>query len=241
MKCDEVELSLDSFLDNQITIPLKTEIERHLFTCAACRNAFENLQVLSASVKTNLVVSAPASLDKSVMLAFHLHHEAKNDAEKHNEPPFVGWFSISRPAFALASIVMIAATSLAFYLGKESALTEATSEPNASTVSQIQNTGEKRLTDLGSPLKNETAATMSTTTVTLPIDKKIVTRTVYITRKPNALHETMSAVNSAEKSQQSDKKVQSKPLYTALDLNGFQPIAEMKIRITKKENQKNDK
>lgn len=229
MKCDEVEVSLDLFLDERIDVPQRREIERHLNSCDGCRSAFDNTRSLIAALQTNLGATAPASLDSRVMRAFYRHQHAKNEAEKGNEnrPSFLSWFAMSKPAFVLASVILVAATALAFQLGKQTATAFDTTEPTAELVSQIQSPGEKPLVKSGlDDTKGDQGAT-EPKIVTVPvIEEKIVTRTIYVTRKPKP----------GKKALKPDERVPSTPAYTALDLKGFQPIAEMKIRITKKEN-----
>ena len=144
---------------------------------------------------------------------------------------------MSRPALALVSMMLVAATALAFYLGKRTAMAAQNSEPAANATSQIPGSGEKLLYASGSNVLTGDHAVTEPKIVAAPVvQERTITRTIYITRKPGAAHgKQMSETSPGKKRLKPDEKVPGNPYYTALDLKGFQPVAEMKIKITKKE------
>ncbi|GCE07432.1 anti-sigma factor family protein [Dictyobacter aurantiacus] len=77
MNCTEAQRFLHAYLDNELDIAYSVEIERHLATCAACRESYDGYQALRAAIKGGpLYFTAPPQLRQRVSSSLHLRDRA---------------------------------------------------------------------------------------------------------------------------------------------------------------------
>ena len=230
MKCIEAEKKLDAFFDGEIIS--SKEIEAHLENCASCQTIFENLGAMRRTLKQNFTVSTPPLLGEKVLSAFQKHHKVKRDEPK-RKPEKIGWFGVPRFALAAAMILFTLATISAFQIGRLSASEIVISLPQIeqnSNSTQIENEFEPQ--------------EMTTKIVEIPVIKekivevpvireKIVTKTIYVYKPEKSTNFLTGKEDFALTNKIDDNKY-----LTRSNLEGFQPVSEMNLRISKEVNQK---
>lgn len=226
MKCNEVKENLDALLDGEAAIFQTEKIENHLENCFSCQTEFKNLQMLSRTLKQNLPVSAPAFLDEKIFSEFENFHAAKR-AEKPQEKSSkekIGWFGIPRFAFAAALVLFTLATISAFQIGRMSA-----SEISLVMPEVQENTAVKQ-DEKSMPVKIVEVPVIREKIVEVPVIKeKIVTKKIYINQENAVENEDKSKVSTALNEMKANNEY-----LTPIELKGFQPVAKIKARITKK-------
>lgn len=213
MKCIELKEHLETFLDNEIGVILRDEIETHLDNCNECHAEYAELRSVSGLLRKELTITAPNHLDAKVFAAFRQHHEKKS---------VWNWMAIfasifaPKPIFALLTLCFL--TGLAFLIGRATA-------PNQEIiVSNPPQIIEKEIpTEIIKYVEVPT-----TKIVEVPVEKeKIVTQIVYrnveVSRKN--LLPTLSAKKSANENVESAQQ---------LDLKDFQPIGEIAPKVLRK-------
>lgn len=231
MKCIEVKENLAAFFDYEIDFSTREKIESHLQHCVFCQNEYANLKNLSHSLKQNLPIPITSStLDKKVLSAFENFHQQKQE-EKHQS---FNWFGISKLAFASAFLLLALFSGLAFQIGRISASNVEISMPEINGNGQtnfdnkpMEQTPEIKIVEV--PVVKEKIIKVRI------IEEKIVTKTIYVEKKSkNSVQkfispENMFALNSS---------VKDGEFLTTTNLDGFQPVSEIKATITKKEEEK---
>lgn len=232
MKCIDVKENLDVLLDGEAGILDEREIENHLETCGSCRAEFENLNRISGILRQNSAVSAPLILDEKVFSGFDDFHAEKSKAKPAKEK--IGWFGIPRFAFAAALLLFALGITSAFQLGRMSADEISVVMPEVRE-SINSNQTEKSTDDEKPPLvKIVEVPVIKEKIVEVPIIKeKIVTKTVYVNKNDKTETKLPAKENFALKN-----KVEDNKYLTRSNLDGFQPVSEMNLRISKEVNQK---
>lgn len=233
MKCIEVEKNLDAFFDGEIAS--SKEIETHLENCVSCRTSFENLDAISNAMKQNFAVSAPLLLGEKVLSAFQNHHEAKRGENVESKPQTekIGWFGIPRFAFAAAFLLLALGTISAFQIGRMSAseiiveMPEVEENINSNQIENELNTQKATMKVIEVPVMREKIVEVPV------IREKIVTKTVYV----NKTEKTTNVLPTKEDFALTNKIEDNKYL-TRSNLEGFQLVSEMNLRVSKEVNQK---
>lgn len=230
MKCIEVEKKLDAFFDNEI-VPSK-EIEAHLENCVSCQTSFENLQTISRAMKQNFTFSAPPLLGEKVLSAFQNHHEDKRREKVEIKPQTekIGWFGVPRFAFASALIVFALATISAFQIGRMSVGERIVMMPQVAENKSLAN--NPAIQENSNAVKIVEVPVIKEKMVEVPVIKeKIVTKKIYI-KQESAFEDTDKSNKNEENTALNENKANNEYL-TPIELEGFQPVAKIKARITK--------
>lgn len=226
MKCNDVKENLDALLDGEVEIFQTEKIENHLENCVSCQTEFKNLQAVSRTLKQNLAVSAPAFLDAKILSEFASFHAAKR-AEKPQEKSSkekIGWFGIPRFAFATALVLFALTTFSAFQIGRMSAGEISLVMP------QVQENPAVKQDEKSAAVKIVEVPVIREKIVEVPVIKeKIVTKKIYVNQEKAVENMDKSKANTAL----NEKKANNEYL-TPIELEGFQPVAKIKARITKK-------
>lgn len=235
MKCVEVEKHINSFIDDELSLPLGRKVEFHLKECPVCEETFDSLQTLRRIVGKEISVSASSQLDGRVMQAFSKHH--RNKQKKRRWAVVLGQIVIPKPALAVALLTLVAFSGLAFQLGKMTATDVRLEMLIMETVNLPPQISEP---NLPSKFAQETEDKVFNAPIIkfieVPVIKeKIVTRVVYVT-KP--LRRNGLKLNSAEST--ADNVVLNNSMIengysTQVNLKDFQPVAELKTKIIKKD------
>ncbi len=111
MKCEEVEIRMTDYLDNNLDEETRREIEKHLETCESCLDEVNEAQkVLNMISKEEMVLP-----DETLRINFYhmLHNEIKkNEAEKKLSfsKPSVPWYNFVRYRVAAGIALLICGT-----------------------------------------------------------------------------------------------------------------------------------
>jgi hypothetical protein len=234
MKCVEVEKHIDSFIDNELRSSLGRKVELHLKECSVCEETFESLQALRRIVGKEISVSASSQLDGRVMQAFSQHHSKQR---KSWWSVVFGQIVIPKPAIALALLTFAVFTGLAFQLGKMSATDIRLELPLIEMVNLPPQISEQNLpSKFGKETEEKTINDSNIRFIEVPVIKeKIVTRVVYVTKplKENAVK--VSSTESKPDNFTLNSSVNENRYSTQVDLKEFQPVAEIKTKIIKKD------
>ena len=228
MKCIDIKENLDAFADGEIEFTQATQIENHLENCVSCKTEFEYLQTIGKSIKQNLQISAPAVLDEKVLTAFQTFHNEKRVEKKSAEK--IGWFGIPRFAFAAALILFALATISAFQIGRMSAGEISVVMPE---VSEDKNISQNNTDIQKSPTQIVEVPVIREKIVEVQVIKeKILTKTVYVNKNDKGRTTLPAKEDYALKN-----KIEENKYLTRSNLEGFQPVSEMNLRISKEVNQ----
>jgi len=236
MKCAEFEKQIDFFIDDELSSSLANDVEQHLKECPACEKTFESLQTLRKLIRKDISVSSSSQLDGRVSEAFSRHHENK---QKRNWRTFVfGQIVIPRPVFALALLMFTVFTGLAFQVGKMTAKDFGTESPLAETANLSPQMSERNLpSKTVNESENKTSDEPVIKFIEVPVVKeKIVTRIIYVNKQ--ATKENTIKAGSAKSKPNNfplNSSVNDNRYLTQVNLKQFQPVAEMKVKITKKD------
>lgn len=241
MKCIDVKENLDALLDGEAGILNEREIENHLETCGSCRVEFENLSAIGGILKNNLAISAPTILDEKVFSGFDSFHAEKPKPTKEK----IGWFGIPRFAFAAALLLFAIGITSAFQLGKMSAskisvvLPEVAESKDVNQVAEVNDANqiEDNLKTEKPIIKIIEVPVIKEKIVEVPVIKeKVITRTVYIEKNRKTEKENKILPNSTTNNDVAmESSIKENGYVTQTDLKGFQPVSQVKIKITRKE------
>jgi hypothetical protein len=245
MKCIEVRENLNLFLDGEIDLSAQENIKTHLENCIACETEFDNLETISESLKQTLPIATNALLDEKMLDAFESFHADKQTVTEEKQEEKIGWFGIPRIAFATALVLLALVGGSAFQLGRISVsrieiATPAKREdfrelPNEklenSTVAQndsVEKSPEIKIVEV--PVIQEKI-------VKLPVIKeKIITRKIYVKEQKKEIKENVIRPKFNRNDEVAMKSsIQENGFVTQTNLKGFQPTTDLKIKITKKE------
>jgi len=235
MKCVELEKQIDSFIDDELSPSLRNKVEFHLKECRLCGETLKRLQALRGILRKDISVSASSQLDGRVMEAFSRQHAEKGQTKWW--AVLAGQVVIPKPAAALALLMFAVFTGLAFQLGKMAATDIRSVLPITETGNQSPATSEPNLPSESVKEFEDKAVNASVIKfIEVPVIKeKIVTRVVYVNK---SLKETDSKVRSAKSKPGSfalNSSVNENRFSTQVNLKEFQPVAEIKTQIIKKD------
>lgn len=129
MKCEEVELKMLDYLDNNIDDTSRLEIERHIETCESCLDLLrDNQRVLNLISNEEM-----ASPDDSLRINFyHMLHSQINKEEKNHISAgyrtITPWYYLTRYRVAAGVALLLCGTFLGMIIRTEFAGTASTSE-----------------------------------------------------------------------------------------------------------------
>lgn len=66
MNCDELTTQMESYLDGELTLSDKRDVEEHLVDCANCANKLEGLRLLQQRVRETEYKNVPAGLKMNI-------------------------------------------------------------------------------------------------------------------------------------------------------------------------------
>ncbi len=237
MKCTEVKQNLDAFFDGEIVPTQRDLIETHLENCGFCQTEFENLQSVKNVLKQSLPVSVPAVLDEKVMSAFQSFHNKQRASKIKEETKTekIGWFAVPRFVFAVALVLFALATISAFQLGRmsvdqASVIVPQIKENNDLTTSKFAENNSENVQN-ANQIKIVEVPVIREKIVKVPvIEEKIVIKTVYVTKDL----ENKPRTNLSENNRLALKNsVENNGYLTQTNLKGFQPVAEINLKISK--------
>jgi hypothetical protein len=230
----EVKENIDALLlDGGISFSEKEEIASHLEACVSCRQEFKDFQAISKTIKQTFPIAAPAFLDDKVFNAFQNHHHKKDISEVAT----IGWFGIPKLAYATAFLLLALFSGFAFQLGRMSA--NGQTESISSSFKDIQNVVREDFNEKSTLDKNDKQF-VETKIVEVPVIKekiikvpvikeKIITRTVYLTR------DSSSKLAKKNNNLTLNNSIKDGEFLTQTNLKGFQPVAEIKPKVSKEE------
>ncbi len=236
MKCTEAEKQIDSFIDDELNLSLGDKVELHLKECRACEETFESLQALRQILGKEISVLNSSRLDGRVMKEFSSHHE--NKQKKNWRAVVFGQIVISKPAFATALLLFAVFTGLAFQFGKMTATDVRLEMPITETVNLPPQISEPNLfSKSATEFEDKTSDAPVIKFIEVPVVKeKIVTRVVYVNKQPGK--ENSIKAGSAKSKPDNfalNSSVNENRYSTQVNLKEFQPVAQMKVKITKKD------
>lgn len=217
MKCVEFEKRIDLMIDSELNSLQKQEVEQHFEQCQSCRKSYQILQKTKATLKTQSQLLPTAFLDNRILQAFENHHQPpKKIAFWQNYFPPI-------PAFATISALFVFGLLGAFWLGKTTTSPKVITE--TVTIEKIVPTVEKKIVELPKP---ETLIITKYVKVPVIKEKEVVkvVRIEKLTRKvTNSPNEEKELIDYLDK---------TNALVTKVNLEQFQPISELKVRIVRK-------
>jgi hypothetical protein len=235
MKCTEAEKQIDSFIDDELSPSVAGKVEFHLKECRTCEETFESLLALRQILGKDISVPASGKLDGRVMEAFAQHYE--NKQKKKWRAVIFGQIVIPKPAFALALLLFAVFTGLAFQFGKMTATDIRLEMPIAETATQPPQISEANLlSESAKEFEAKTSDAPVIKFIEVPVVKeKIVTRVIYVNK---TLEETTAKARSTKTISNNfvlNSSVNENRYSTQVDLKDFQPVAEMKAKIIKRD------
>jgi Putative zinc-finger len=236
MKCAEVEKQINSFIDDELSRSSGDKVRLHLEECRACEKTFASLQILSRIVRKEISLPAGSRLDERVMKAFSRQHE--NKQTKKWQAVIFGQIVVPKPALALAFLTFAIFTGLVFQLGKISATDVRLEMMTTETANLLPSNSEANLpSESGKPFQTQSTDTSPTKFIDARIAKeKIVTRVIYLTKQ--AGKENIIKARSAKSKPGSfalNSSINENRYLTQVNLSKFQPVAELKTQIIKKD------
>jgi hypothetical protein len=235
MKCTEAEKQIDSFIDDELSPSLADKVELHLKECRCCKETFDNLQTLRRTIRKDISVPDSSLLDGRVLKAFSLHHG--NKQKKNWRAVVFGQIVISKPAFATALLLFAVFTGLAFQFGKMTATDVRLNMPVAENINLLPQMSETNFsTKLNGEFENKIPNAPIIKFIEVPVVKeKIVTRIVYVYKTIDKTDFKADSTKVKSNNLALNSSVNENRYSTQVDLKQFQPVAEMKTKITKKD------
>jgi uncharacterized protein YpmB len=129
MKCEEVEIKMIDYLDNNLEENDRQLIEKHLETCERCLDEFRDIQQVLNLISKEETIKP----DESLRINFYhmLNSEIKKSEGRktvsYNEP-VTRWYDISRYRVAAAIALIICGTCLGIFVHSELSFRYASNE-----------------------------------------------------------------------------------------------------------------
>lgn len=119
MECKDIAARIESYLDGELTLSDKREVEKHLPACPACSSQLEGLQALHGAINSIADNNVPASLKKNI-------HAGLKDisGEDTRSNSLFGWLGFSGGAMALVSVIVWALVSVNLVVPLQSQISE---------------------------------------------------------------------------------------------------------------------
>ena len=221
MDCIETKKNIEALIDGELAGALKESVERHLLVCRDCCELKEETILLSSFLQTGEIAPPSAKLDERVISAFRKHHKPAVSTSRRQL--FFGSLAIPKPVFAALLVLAVAASWLAFEVGK-------ISSSNVSVESPFVVTNEI-------PVQTPAETPAQTVVVEVPVIKeKIVTRTIYVReRKNNKTEKAKLPADSEQNFLPSSSAVADNGFFTDVSLKGFEPTERINAKIIKEE------
>lgn len=226
MNCIKTKENIEALLDGELDDRQKDAVEHHLWVCSDCRELREKTAALSNLLRANLFDSPSADLNERVMKSFKNHHAPDGFWRR----IVFGAFIVPKLVFATLLILASAGFWAAYQIGRINSTVVSMSSPAADANElRVHTPGEAKI---------------KTVVVEVPVIKeKTVTRTVYV-RAPR--HDKNEKIKSTARNSQANNPlsygstVAESGFFTDVNLQGFEPSAEMNAKIIKevKENEK---
>ena len=235
MKCTEAEKQIDSFIDDELSPSLGDKVELHLKECHGCEETFDNLQTLRRTIRKDISVPDSSLLDGRVLKAFSLHHG--NKQKKNWRAVVFGQIVIPKPAFALALLLFAVFIGLAFQFGKMAATDIGLEMPVAENINLLPQMSETNFsTKLNGEFEDKISNAPIIKFIEVPVVKeKIVTRVIYVNKTIDKTDVKADSTKVKSNNPALNSSVNENRYSTQVDLKQFQPVAEMKTKITKKD------
>lgn len=247
MNCEKASLLIEELYDGELNGQIRNRVEEHVAVCSFCRVKFEEICKLDRLLDQSSALPPSILLDQKLLSAFKAKHRQpseKREAWRHWI--FGGSINIPKPIFAALSILIAVAFVTANIMWKRNA--------NPANAADFPAATAPNVSTLPSPEVIERVKV-----VEVPVIKEqIVTRVVYIEkknfgveRKQNQLsitarnaparsvpHLPVESNNSTAKSSVAENRH-----ITRVNLDGFQPSDEPKVRVIREEkaNENNEK
>ena len=219
MNCVETKNNIEAFIDGELGGALKDAVENHLRICRACEETKDEMILLSGFLQTSEIKLPSAALENRLMQSFRQRQQPEKVSSWRQI--IFGAVAIPKPIFGALLLAAIAASWLAFEVGKINSSTVSMTAPAIdSSAGQVQMTGE---------------TVTKTVIVEVPVVKeKIVTRTIFVREKPeNQSGKAQPAAASKSNILPSSSSVADNGYFTDVNLKGFQPSAEIGAKIIK--------
>jgi anti-sigma factor RsiW len=109
VNCNEAQAIMDGYVDQELDLVSSLEMERHLETCAACSQAYENRQTLQAAIRGgSLYHEMPAHLQQRVLAAVRQTDQADASHRPETSPRALPAFRLQwRPLAAAAAFIVV--------------------------------------------------------------------------------------------------------------------------------------
>lgn len=119
MECKDIAARIESYLDGELTLSDKREVERHLPDCPTCSAQLQGLQALHGAINSLAYDKVPASLKKNI-------HAGLKDitGEDSRDNRLFGWLGFSGGAMALVSVFVWALVSVNFIVPPQARISE---------------------------------------------------------------------------------------------------------------------
>lgn len=114
MKCEEVEIRMTDYLDNNLDEKTHREIEKHLETCESCLDDFkEGQKVLNMISKDEMEMP-----DETLRINFYhmLHNEIKKKETEEFNKPSIPWYNLGRYKIAAGIALLIGGTFIGLFI-----------------------------------------------------------------------------------------------------------------------------
>jgi hypothetical protein len=182
-----------------------------------------------------MFVPSSSKLDGRVMQAFARYHEIKQ--RKKWRSAIFGQIIIPKPAFALALLLFAVFTGLAFQLGKMTTAKTLSEVSVAKAANQLPQIPEPNISSksIEESINNTSETSVIKYTKVPVVKEKIVTRVIYINKTQRETPPKPLSTKLTENNFSLNSSVNENKYSTQVNLKEFQPVAEMKVKVTKKD------
>ena len=119
MECKDIAAHIERYLDGELTLSDRREVEKHLPDCPSCTAQLEGLQVLHGAISNMTYHKVPASLKKNIHAG--LKDISGEDSRSHT---LFGWLGFSGGAMALVSVTIWALLTVNLVVPPQSRISE---------------------------------------------------------------------------------------------------------------------
>lgn len=120
MECKDIAAHIEPYLDGELTLSDRREVEKHLPQCSNCSAQLESLQVLHGAISNMTYDNVPASLKKNIHAGLK---DITGEDDNYNHTLF-GWLGFSGGAMALVSVIVWAMVSVNFTVPMQARVSE---------------------------------------------------------------------------------------------------------------------
>ena len=119
MHCEKVRQELDAYGTNELTAGAREQVENHLATCDACRQALARQRELAALLRGVPAPPVPEGLAARLMAAARERLSARERPVTAHASPWRWWTSVSVPMRLAAAAVLAISLSLGALMGRD--------------------------------------------------------------------------------------------------------------------------